>query len=63
MKSNIVINSSDFNIEKFIESNPDSYCCRFENNTELYRLIYLFFINGILLFPEDGTLNLHYLSY
>jgi hypothetical protein len=61
MKGNMEINTSLFNLNKALELNLSNACCKAPFNEERLRLIYFFFVNGVIL--GESEVLLIYLPY
>jgi len=64
MKENMLINSSTFNLDRYLDSKTlDATCCQPKTQDERLYLIYIFFRNGILLGEDTPTGRLYYKPY
>ncbi|MEQ9307427.1 MAG: hypothetical protein RJQ14_26170 [Marinoscillum sp.] len=63
MKSNMMVNTKNFDISVYVDENPTSFCCDFEDFSDRLGFIYISFMNGILLTVDDLTGDLHYMPY
>ncbi|MEO7991734.1 MAG: hypothetical protein ABI663_19430 [Chryseolinea sp.] len=63
MQSNIVVNSQNFDINKYLDSEISDFCCRPDTYIKRLELIYLFFVNGIIIREESATGRLYYVSF
>lgn len=63
MEGNIKLNRAIYSFDAFVDSNQTSYCCLAGTYYDRLKLIYYFFINGILLVEDSHTGRLHYMRY
>ena len=63
MKSNVIVNTEKYDLNYVLDSDTPNICCHPKTQKERFALLYLFFVNGIILTEDTFAGTLHYAPF